>query len=44
VGKRIVLDEQFFVRLQEDAEVRLAYESVEPLEDRLHAWLDTLVR
>jgi hypothetical protein len=40
VGKRVVLDEQFFVRLQEDAEVRLAYEGVEPLEDRLHAWLD----
>lgn len=43
VGKRVVLDEQFFVRLQEDAEVRLTYESVEPLEDRLHAWLDAQV-
>jgi len=41
VGKRVVLDEQLFVRLQEDAEARLAYEGLEPLEDRLHAWLDT---
>jgi len=41
VGKRVVLDEQLFVRLQEDAEARLAYEGLQPLEDRLHAWLDT---
>ena len=40
VGKRIVLDEQLFLRLQEDAEARMVYESVMPLEDRIHAWLD----
>jgi hypothetical protein len=42
VGRRIVLDEQLFLRLQEDAEARMAYESVMPLEDRVHAWLDQL--
>jgi hypothetical protein len=40
VGRRIVLDEQLFLRLQEDAEARMAYESLMPLEDRIHAWLD----
>ena len=42
VGKRVVLEEHLFVQLQEDAEARMAYESLEPLEDRIHAWLDTL--
>jgi len=42
VGRRIVLDEQLFLRLQEDAEARMAYESLMPLEDRAHAWLDRL--
>ncbi len=42
VGKRVVLDEMLFVRLQDDAEARMAYEGVEPLEDRLHAWMDGL--
>ena len=40
VGRRVVLDEQLFLRLQEDAEARMVYESLMPLEDRLHAWLD----
>jgi len=42
VGRRIVLEEQLFLRLQEDAEARMAYESLMPLEDRVHAWLDQL--
>ena len=41
VGRRIVLDEQLFLRLQEDAEARMVYESLMPLEDRIHAWLDS---
>jgi hypothetical protein len=41
VGRRIVLDEQLFLRLQEDAESRMAYEALMPLEDRLHAFLET---
>lgn len=41
VNRRIVLDEQLFLRLQEDAEARMVYESLLPLEDRLHAWLET---
>ena len=40
VGRRVVLDEQMFLRLQEDAEARMVYESLMPLEDRMHAWLD----
>ena len=39
VGKRIVLDEKLFLRLSEDAEARLTYEHLLPLEDRFHAWL-----
>jgi hypothetical protein len=40
VGKRVVLNEQLFLRLQEDAEARVTYDALTPLEDRLHAWLD----
>jgi hypothetical protein len=40
VRTRVVLAEPVFLRLQEDIESRLAYESLLPLEDRLHAWLD----
>ena len=41
VDRRIVLDEQLFLRLQEDAEARMVYETLIPLEDRLHAWLNS---
>jgi len=41
VDRRIVLDEQLFLRLQEDAEARMVYEALMPLEDRLHAWLNS---
>jgi len=41
VGRRIVLNEQLFLRLQEDVEARMTYDALLPLEDRLHAWLDT---
>jgi len=41
VGRRVVLEEQLFLRLQEDAEARMVYESLMPLEDRIHAWLDS---
>jgi hypothetical protein len=41
VNRRIVLDEQLFMRLQEDAEARMVYEALMPLEDRLHAWLNS---
>ncbi len=41
VGRRIVLEEQMFLRLQEDAESRMAYEALMPLEDRLHAFFET---
>ena len=40
VGKRVVLNEQLFLRLQEDPEAHLTYDALLPLEDRLHAWLD----
>lgn len=41
-GNRLVLDEELFVKLQDDPEARLVYDALVPLEDRLHAWLDTL--
>ena len=41
-GRRLVLDEELFAKLQEDPEARLVYESLLPLEDSLHAWLDRL--
>jgi hypothetical protein len=41
VNRRIVLDEHLFLRLQEDAEARMVYEALLPLEDRLHAWLNS---
>ncbi|MBO85387.1 MAG: hypothetical protein CL927_08515 [Deltaproteobacteria bacterium] len=41
-GNRIVLDEELFAKLQEDPEARIVYESLLPLEDALHAWLDNL--
>ena len=40
VNRRVVLAEPLFLRLQEDAEARMVYESLMPLEDRLHAWLE----
>jgi len=40
VGRRIVLNEQLFLRLQEDVEARMTYDALLPLEDKLHAWLD----
>ena len=40
VGRRVVLNEQLFLRLQEDVEARMTYDALIPLEDRLHAWLD----
>ncbi len=39
-GKRIILEEALFVRLQEDVESRLTYEALLPLADRLQAWLE----
>jgi hypothetical protein len=42
VGERVVLEERWFVRLQGDPEARLCYEAIQPLADRLHAWLDGL--
>jgi len=41
-GRRLVLDEELFAQLQEDPEARIVYESLLPLEDALHAWLDRL--
>jgi len=41
-GRRLVLDEELFAQLQEDPEARMVYESLLPLEDALHAWLDRL--
>ena len=40
VGRRVVLNEQLFLRLQEDVEARMTYDALLPLEDRLHAWLN----
>ena len=40
VGRRVVLNEQLFLRLQEEPEAHLTYDALLPLEDRLHAWLD----
>jgi hypothetical protein len=40
IDHRVVLDEELFVQLQEDAETRLVYEDLLPLVDALHAWLD----
>ena len=42
VANRLVLDEALFMRLQEDPEAQMAHEGLAPLEDRLHAWLDSL--
>ena len=41
VGERVVLDEALFVRLQEDPEARLVYDALQPLQDRMTAWLQT---
>ena len=40
IDGRIVLDEELFVQLQEDAETQLVYEELLPVVDALHAWLD----
>ena len=40
VGRRVVLNEQLFLRLQEEPEAHLTYDALLPLEDRLHAWLE----
>ena len=40
VSRRVVLAEPLFLRLQEDVEARMVYESILPLEDALHAWFE----
>lgn len=40
IEDRIVLEEELFVQLQEDAETQLVYEDLLPVVDALHAWLD----
>jgi hypothetical protein len=40
IEDRVVLDEELFVQLQEDAETQLVYEDLLPVVDALHAWLD----
>lgn len=40
VDRRVVLNEQLFLRLQEEPEARLTYDAMLPLEDKLHAWLE----
>jgi hypothetical protein len=40
VGRRVVLNEQLFLRLQEDVEARMTYDALLPLEDDVHAWLE----
>jgi hypothetical protein len=42
VGSRILLDEALFLRLQDEPEARLAYESLLPLVDRWHTWFTSL--
>lgn len=42
VGRRVVLNEEMFARLQEDPEARLVYDSLGPLVDRVAAWLQGL--
>ena len=39
-GRRVVMEEALFVRLQEDIEARLTYEALLPLVGRLQGWLD----
>jgi hypothetical protein len=39
-GRRVVMEEGLFVRLQEDIEARLTYDALQPLVRRLHGWLD----
>ena len=39
-GRRVIMEEALFVRLQEDVEARLTYEALLPLIGRLQAWLD----
>jgi hypothetical protein len=40
IDHRVVLDEELFVQLQEDAETRVVYEDLLPVVDAVHAWLD----
>lgn len=40
VGRRVVLNEQLFLRLQEEPEAHLTYDAMLPLEDKFHAWLE----
>lgn len=42
VGRRVVLSEDMFARLQEDPESRLVYDSLLPVVDRVLAWLQGL--
>jgi hypothetical protein len=44
VGRRLVLAEELFARLQEDPESRPVYDALLPLVDRLGAWLQGLDR
>ena len=39
VNNRILLDEALFLRLQDEPEARMTYESLLPLTDRWHTWL-----
>jgi hypothetical protein len=39
VGHRLLLDESLFLKLQDEPEARLTYESLLPLVDRWHTWL-----
>lgn len=39
-GRRVVMEEALFVRLQEDIEARLTYDALQPLMRRLQAWLE----
>lgn len=39
-GRRVIMEEGLFVRLQEDIEARLTYDALQPLIRRLHGWLD----
>ena len=43
VNDRILLDEALFLRLQDEPEARMTYESLLPLTDRWHTWLTQTV-
>jgi hypothetical protein len=43
VGHRLLLDEALFLRLQDEPEARMTYDSLLPLVDRWHTWLTNFV-